>query len=177
MIAKEWRSDHSSQSKVVREVTSRFAVGLAVFGARDRKSAGRIRRNSRTGRAMSTPRFTTEELNRLRELAAEWGKIVSKRAFGDDGPGLDVDFRTMEQIATAAARGLTEGTLQQMLDQQARKVPEHAPCPDCGHMCPTRPHLRTLTAQGATVQQPERIAHCPACRRDFFPPADRVGPG
>ncbi|AMV24167.1 hypothetical protein VT84_07205 [Gemmata sp. SH-PL17] len=24
------------------------------------------------------------------------------------GPGLDVDFRTMEQIATAAAQGLTE---------------------------------------------------------------------
>ncbi|MDY3556681.1 hypothetical protein R5W24_005851 [Gemmata sp. JC717] len=52
---------------------------------------------------MSTPRFTTTELDRLRELAAEWGKIVSKRAFGEDGPGLDVDFRTMEQIATAAA--------------------------------------------------------------------------
>jgi hypothetical protein len=126
---------------------------------------------------MSTPRFTAEELNRLRELAAEWGKIVSKRAFGDDGPGLDVDFRTMEQIATAAARGLTEGTLQQMLDQQAQKVPEHAPCPDCGSPCPTEPHTRTLTADGATVQQVERIAHCPACRRDFFPPANCVGPG
>ena len=55
---------------------------------------------------MSTPRFTDEELDRLRELAAEWGKIVSKRAFGDDGPGLDVDFTTMEQIATVAAQGL-----------------------------------------------------------------------
>ena len=60
---------------------------------------------------MPAPRFTPEELDRLRALAAEWGKIVSKRAFGDDGPGLDVDFRTMEQIATAAAQGLTEGTL------------------------------------------------------------------
>lgn len=81
---------------------------------------------------MSTPRFTDEELDRLRELAAEWGQIVSKRAFGDDGPGLDVDFRTMEQIATAAAQGLTEGTLQQMLAQQAQKLPEQSPCPDCG---------------------------------------------
>ncbi|QEG30492.1 hypothetical protein GobsT_52970 [Gemmata obscuriglobus] len=154
-----------------REVTPRFAVGLAVLGARDRKSAGRFRRNSRAGRVMSTPRFTAEELDRLRALAAEWGKIVSKRAFGDDGPGLDVDFRTMEQIATAAAQGLTEGALQQMLHQQARKVPEQVPCPVCGEPCPTRPHTRTLAAQGATVQQAERIAHCPACRRDFFPPA------
>jgi hypothetical protein len=34
---------------------------------------------------MSTPRFTAEELDRLRQLAAEWGKIVSKRAFVADG--------------------------------------------------------------------------------------------
>jgi hypothetical protein len=27
------------------------------------------------------------------------------------------------------------------------------------------------------VEQSERIAHCPDCRRDFFPPADRVGSG
>ncbi|WP_010039873.1 hypothetical protein [Gemmata obscuriglobus] len=36
---------------------------------------------------MSTPRFTAEELDRLRALASEWGKIVSKRAFGEDGQG------------------------------------------------------------------------------------------
>ena len=120
---------------------------------------------------MATPRFTPEELDRLRALAAEWGKIVSRRAFGDDGPGLDVDFDTMEQIATAAAHGLTEGTLQLLLQQQADKLPEHQPCPHCGKLCPTEPHTRPLTAQGATVQQAERIAHCPDCRRDFFPPA------
>ena len=126
---------------------------------------------------MSTPRFTGEELDRLRELAAEWGRIVSRRAFGEDGPGLDVDFTTMEQIATAAARGLTEGALQQMLQQQAQKVPEQAPCPACGALCPTRAHTRALAAQGATVQQAERIAHCPACRRDFFPPPGGSGVG
>jgi hypothetical protein len=126
---------------------------------------------------MSTPRFTAEELDRLRELAAEWGKIVSKRTFGDDGPGLDIDFRTMEQIATAAAQGVTEGALQQMLAQQAQKVPEQSPCPACGRLCATQPHTRTLVAQGATVQQTEQIAHCPACRRDFFPPARGAGVG
>jgi hypothetical protein len=126
---------------------------------------------------MATPRFTPEQLDRLRALAAEWGKIVSKRAFGDDGPGLDVDFDTMEQIATAAAHGLTEGALQQMLQQQARKVPEQAPCPDCDRLCPTQPHTRALAAHGATVQQAERIAHCPVCRRDFFPPPHSPGPG
>jgi hypothetical protein len=124
---------------------------------------------------MNTPRFTAEELDRLRALAAEWGKIVSRRAFGDDGPGLDVDFRTFEQIATAAAQGLTEGTLQLLLQQQADKLPHEQPCPACGKLCPTGPHTRPLTAQGAEIQQAERIAHCSDCRRDFFPPADRLG--
>ena len=126
---------------------------------------------------MDTSRFTPEELNELRNLAAQWAKIVSKRAFGDDGPGLDVDFRTFEQIANAAALGITEGTLQLLLQQQAHKLPEQQPCPRCGKLCTTQPHSRSLIAQGAEVEQVERIAHGPDCRRDFFPPADGTGAG
>ena len=126
---------------------------------------------------MPTPRFTPEELRQLHDLARQWAKIVSKRAFGDDGPGLDVDFRTMEQIATAAAQGLTEGTLELLLQQQADKLADEQPCPDCGRRCPTKPHTRSLTARGAEVEQTERIAHCPDCRRDFFPPAGAFGAG
>lgn len=125
---------------------------------------------------MTTERFTPEELQELRQLAAQWGKIVAKRAFGEGGPGLDVDFRTMEQIAAAAAQGLTEGTLQLLLEQQAQKLPDQQPCPDCGRLCATQPHTRSLSARGAEVEQVERRAHCPDCRRDFFPPADGVGP-
>ena len=124
---------------------------------------------------MPTPRFTPEELRELHGLAARWAQIVSKRAFGDDGPGLDVDFNTFEQIATAAAQGLTEGTLQLLLEQQAGKLPPNQPCPTCGKLCPTQSRTRPLTAQGAEVQQVERIAHCPDCRRDFFPPAGGTG--
>ena len=126
---------------------------------------------------MPTARFTPEELQQLHDLARQWAKIVSKRAFGDDGPGLDVDFRTFEQIAHAAAHGLTEGTLQLLLEQQAGKLPGEQPCPHCGRLCPTTPHTRPLTAREAEVQQVERIAHCPACRRDFFPPPDGPGAG
>ena len=124
---------------------------------------------------MPTPHFTPEELHELHDLAARWAHIVSKRAFGDDGPDLDVDFRTFEQIATAAAQGLTEGTLQLLLQQQADKLPDEQSCPHCGKLCLTETHSRPLTAQGATVLQVERIAHCPDCRRAFFPPADGSG--
>ena|SRR5919198_6623659 len=124
---------------------------------------------------MNTSRFTPEELQQLRSLASQWAKIVSKRAFGDDGPGLEVDFRTIEQIATVAAQGLTEGTLQLLLEQQAQKLPEQQPCPDCGRLCPTQPTQRPLIARGAEIEQPEPKAHCPDCRRDFFPPTSSSG--
>jgi hypothetical protein len=126
---------------------------------------------------MATRQLTPEELQELRKLAAAWGKIVAKRAFGEDGPGLDVDFRTMEQVAAAAASGLTEGTLQLLLEQQAAKLPEQQPCPDCGRLCDTQPHTRPLAAQGAQLEHAERVAHCPDCRRDFFPPQAPAGPG
>jgi len=126
---------------------------------------------------MATHTLSSEDLQQLRELARQWAKIVPKRAFGDDGPGLDVDFRTFEQIATAAAQGLTEGTLQLLLEQQADKLPEQQPCPVCGTLCPTQPSTRVLAAAGAEVEQVERIAHCPDCRRDFFPPPTRFGAG
>src|SRR5215210_388079 len=104
---------------------------------------------------MPTPRFTPEELRQLHDLARQWAKIVSKRAFGDDGPGLDVDFRAMEQIAAAAARGLTEGTLELLLQQQADKLPAQQPCPDCGKLCPVKPSSRPRVARGATLTQTE----------------------
>jgi hypothetical protein len=119
---------------------------------------------------MGTRKLTSDELQQLHELAKQWAKIISRRAFGDDGPGLDVDFRAMEQIAHAAAHGLTEGTLDLLLQQQADKLPPDPPCPDCGTSCPTKPTSRPLTARGAKLSQTELVAHCPACRRDFFPP-------
>ena len=42
-------------------------------------------------------------------------------------------------------------------------------CPHFSKRCPTQPHTRSLAAQGAEVEQVERVAYCPDCRRDFFP--------
>ena len=48
---------------------------------------------------MPTPRFTTKELRQLHDLARPWAKIVSRRAFGDDGPGLDERAYSPEEHA------------------------------------------------------------------------------
>ena len=115
-------------------------------------------------------------LQEIRDLAAGWGKIVARRAFGDDGPGLETDFEAMEQVAGAAAAGLTEGALATLLEQQARALGEQAPCPDCGTPCALRRQSRALQLPGGTVCQSEPVGHCPACRRDFFPPTAAVAP-
>jgi hypothetical protein len=119
---------------------------------------------------MARHTLTPEELQELRLLAAQWGKIVARRAFGDDGPGLDVDLDAMEQLAHAAAAGLTEGTLHTLLEQQAHALGAQQPCPDCGRPCPLRRQQRPLQVQGTPLQQSEPVGHCPDCRRDFFPP-------
>src|SRR4051812_23338739 len=118
---------------------------------------------------MAAPSFTPEELQELRDLAARWGKIVARRAFGDAGPGPDADLATLERVALAAARGLLDGTLATLLEQQAQTLPAESPCPQCGRPCPTHHEPRILVGtQGAAVDYHEPAAHCPACRRDFF---------
>src|SRR5947208_3546066 len=69
----------------------------------------------KAGLAMPRRKLPADDLRELRELAARWGPILARHAFGDAGPGTDVDPDAMEQVAAAAAAGLTEGTLATLL--------------------------------------------------------------
>ena len=69
---------------------------------------------------MATRKLSPEELQAVTRLAKQWGKIVVKQAFGEQGPGLDVDFAQMEDVACAAARGLAEGALEVATAQQGQ---------------------------------------------------------
>lgn len=123
---------------------------------------------------MSTsPSF--DDLQDLRELASKWGKIISRQAFGEEGPDTEVDLNTMEQVARAASQGLLEGILKAVLEQQAKKLGDQQPCPDCGRDCLVRQEPRSLVFRGATIEYAEPLCHCPACRRDFFPSALALG--
>ena len=126
---------------------------------------------------MTRRSFTPEQLQEIQRFAAPWGQIVARRAFGDDGPGLDTDFHAMEQIAQAAANGLAEGALATLLEQQAQTLGQQLPCPECGTPCAITREPRTLHRPGGSVTPNEPVAHCPACRRDFFPPATAAASG
>ncbi len=71
-------------------------------------------------------------------MAARWGKIVARRAFGDAGPGPDADLATLERVALAAARGLLDGTLATLLEQQAPSSSRRSsPAPPAGGRVPS----------------------------------------
>jgi len=126
---------------------------------------------------MARAQISPQDLQNIRDLAAQWGRIVARRAFGDHGPGLDLDFTALEQVAAAAAAGLTEGTLTTLLEQQANALGEHQPCPGCGRPCAMQRQPRPLHIDsGQAIEHREPFGHCPDCRRDFFPPADPAAP-
>jgi hypothetical protein len=124
---------------------------------------------------MATREPTPEDLGRITELARRWGKIIVKEQWGERGPGLDVNLDQMEQVATAAPRGLLAGTLEAATTQQAQQLTDQQPCPDCGRVCPVVTEDRTVTTGDGPFEHHEPKAHCPDCRRDFFPPASAAG--
>jgi hypothetical protein len=120
---------------------------------------------------MTTRKLSAEELEAVTRLAKQWGKIVVKHAFGEQGPGLDVDFAQMEEVASAAARGLTEGALEVATAQQGQLLGEKQPCPQCGSA------ERPMRVKGGVLPLREPKCYCPSCRRDFFPSTSGVEAG
>ena len=117
---------------------------------------------------MAQRKLSAQKLQEIHDLAAGWGKIIARRAFGEPGPGLGVDFQAMEEAAAAAAAGLTEGALGALLGQQAQALGADQPCPDCGHLCRVDYEDRPLAVRGGQITLHEPVCHCPDCRRDFF---------
>jgi Zn finger protein HypA/HybF involved in hydrogenase expression len=149
------------------------AQGVAV--QREKPFALGAFRKYKVGRSMARSKVTPEDLRKVRELATEWGKIVARRA-GD--AATELDFTAIEDLAAAAAAGLTEGTIAAVLDKQAQTLPAELPCPDCGRLCPVGRADRDLTVRaGQTLPLSEPVCHCPDCRRDFFPPPHAAASG
>jgi hypothetical protein len=125
---------------------------------------------------MTPSALTPQDLQNLRDFAAQWGKIIARRAFGDAGPPLEADLFTLEQAAQAAAQGLLQGTLATLLEQQAQALPDSQPCPACQQPCPVTRQPRPLDCLGGSLTYDEPVCHCSACRRDFFPSATHLAP-
>jgi len=121
---------------------------------------------------MGSRKLTPEDFERITKLAKSWGKIVVRHAFGDEGPGLDVDLDQMEQLAIAAAQGVAAGALEEATSQQGQRLGTEQPCPQCGRPCAVAAAERPIQVRGgASFLHHEPKCYCPTCRRAFFPSA------
>jgi hypothetical protein len=118
-----------------------------------------------------------EDRSELRDLVYGWGKIVTRRAFGDAGPGLDLDFDSIESLAVDMAQTLTRGTIEEILRSQSQLLGDRQACPRCSRPCPVGKEPRSVAVRGGTIDYEEPICHCPARRRDFFPSASQSPAG
>ena len=123
---------------------------------------------------MAARKLSNEELQAIQRLAKQWGKIVVGRAFGQQGPGLDVD---LEEVAQAAAKGLVAGTLEEATEQQNELMGQEHACPSCQRPCLAAPEERTIHVKGGAFQLREPKCYCPTCRRAFFPSASPLEVG
>ena len=48
-------------------------------------------------------------------MAYGWGKIVSRRAYGEEGPGLDIDFESIESMAVDIGQAVIKGAIEETL--------------------------------------------------------------
>src|SRR5271155_4180328 len=99
---------------------------------------------------MAKRKLTSEDKQAIFQLARNWGKIVSGRAFGEEGPGLDVDLNEMEEVAVIAMRGLAAGTLEAATAKQAERLGENQECPQCGRSSPVQREPRPVTARSGS---------------------------
>ena len=115
-----------------------------------------------------------EDLSQLRDMAYGWGRIASRRTYGDEGPGLDIDFDSIETMAVHIGQSVTRGAIEEALNTQLKLLGDHQTCPECSRSCPVGTVPRSIQTRGGTFEYNEPICHCPACRRDFFPSAPQL---
>ena len=111
----------------------------------------------------------SEDRSDLRDLAYGWGKVVSRRAYGEQGPGLDLDFDSIESLAVDIGQAVIEGAIEETLRKtQLNLLGDHQPCPPCGRDCPVDTVPRTIQVRGGTIAIPGTGLSLPGLSPGFF---------
>ena len=134
---------------------------------------------------MLSVQLTDEKVQELRRRVEGWGRILAEEAFGPDGPDLNVDMATIEDLAVTMQQALLKGLCEEATRRQSQRLPETQPCPDCGAECPVESQSegseddpggggrsRRLQLRGGAFELAEPRCYCRSCRRSFFPSAD-----
>lgn len=107
-------------------------------------------------------------------------KNLVDRIYGPHGPAWGTTLTQIEDLAVSIREVLTEQLLAEALARQAAdEGPRPAAfrdCPSCrGPTEPREPEPRIVTTRAGDAEWSEPHAHCPRCRRAFFPSVQKLG--
>jgi len=132
---------------------------------------------------MQNSQVTEEKLRSLKKWAEWLGAEAAKRAYGPEGPGLDVTLSDMEDVVVQLQRSFAKGAYQEMTRRQGEHFGPTAPCPECGFESgvqkaegaegePAQESQRkVIQTRGGPFELAELRYYCRRCRRSFFPSA------
>lgn len=123
---------------------------------------------------MSLTKSVEAKRDELVQSARVLGENLSRRAFGERGPDLNVTLADLEQFLRPLVQAMAGGFLANSAGEQTQRLSETLPCPTCGRGCSREEHERTLTAEDGPFTWSEPTCHCTHCDRSFFPSADGV---
>lgn len=113
-----------------------------------------------------------EKLARLLREAAEVSVALDRA----EGTIVGVPhYSVIEARAHELGRQLSREIQAQQMGAIAAQAARSAKCPECVARCATLPKKRHVTSVDGPVAMEEPVAHCPRCRRDFFPPPGSLG--
>jgi hypothetical protein len=113
-----------------------------------------------------------EKLDQLLREAAEVSVAL------DQADGLIVGvphYSIIEARAHELGQKLSRQIQARQMGQISARAATAAKCPACGTRCETDRKTRPVTSIDGPLRVEEPVGHCPACRRDFFPPAGGLG--
>jgi NADH pyrophosphatase NudC (nudix superfamily) len=124
------------------------------------------------GQKMPLTSTLESKRDELVQAARLLGENLSRRAFGEAGPDLNVTLTDLEQFLRPLVEALAAGFLAEAAGEQTQRLPETLPCPTCGRESPRSDHGRTLVAEQGPFTWVEPVCHCEHCQRSFFPSTD-----
>ena len=86
-------------------------------------------------------------------------------------------YSIIERQAATLGRQLSQQAQARAAREVAACCDSQVPCPDCQTVCQVQTKKRQVQSIDGNVQLTEPHAHCPRCRRDFFPSTPSHGIG
>jgi len=111
--------------------------------------------------------FASEKMQLLQRLAELAVEEQRQRGVFKNTP----HYSVLEDEADHMGRLFSRLAQERAAREVAAEAPTTVACPTCGCESVPRTQTRTVKSLAGPVQIMEPVAHCSACRRDFFPSA------